>query len=378
MWHAWVVRGWRSRDDAHAAAALAALNNIGPRGGWIPEKVASLLDDVDRDSGLIELMAWDRAELDQLLTTAAQSAAPAADDDDPVDPVEDAPSVAQTGDVWLLGPHRLVVGDSTDPDVIARAVAGRRADLVFTDPPYGISYRGVNGDRRPIANDDLSPDDLRAFLRSTLSNALAETRPGAAWFVCAPSGPLQVQFGLVLLELGIYRQTILWVKDRHVLSRGDYHHRTEMIFSGWAPGADPTVAEPPADGVDFLLYGWAPGAAHTPPPDRLQTDVWLHDRPARSDDHPTMKPVDLVERAVRNHTTVGDLVLDVFAGAGSTVLAAHRAKRHAAVVELDPIYADVICRRYQHATGDLPTRNGEPHDFTLEPAAQPAQTANGG
>ena len=365
VWHAWVVRGWSSTDDDHAAAALVALNTIGPRGGWVPERVDALLSSVDAKPDLVELMAWDRAELDGLLEKA-RATDPSPDPDD-FDPGPEPDPVCAAGDVWALGPHRLVIGDSTDPAVAALATGGRRADLVFTDPPYGIAYRGVDGSRKPIANDDLGPDELSAFLRAALSNALAVSRPGACWFVCAPSGPLQVQFGVVLLELGIYRATIVWVKDRHVLGRGDYHHRTELVFHGWTPGAEPTPPKPADGDVDFLLYGWAGGAAHTPTLDRLQTDVWEIPRPARSEDHPTMKPVELVERALRHHSTPGDLVLDLFGGSGSTLIAAHRTKRVAALVELDPGYGDVICRRWQETTGDLPVRvagaSHGPHDF---------------
>ena len=367
VWYAWVVRGWSSRDDAHAATALVALNNIGPRGGWIAEKIPALLDRVDAsDSALLDVMAWERSELDDLLARATPAPEP---DPDDVDAAVDGPTVCALGDVWALGPHRLAVGDSTDPAVVRAALAGAKADLVFTDPPYGVAYRGVDGTRKPIANDDLAPEQLRALLRASLSNALAESRPGACWFVCGPSGPLQVEFGIVLLELGVYRQTIVWIKDRHVLGRADYHGRTEMIFAGWSPGADPTPPEDLDDGVGFLLYGWAPGAAHTPPPNRLQTDVWEVPRPARSEDHPTMKPVDLVARGIRNHTSAGDVVLDLFAGSGSTLVAAHLHRRVAAVVELDPAYGDVICRRWQTLSGETPVRlTGEvlgPHDFTV-------------
>lgn len=322
VWHAWVVRGWSSTDDDHAAAALVALNTIGPRGGWVPERVDALLSSVDAKPDLVELMAWDRAELDGLLEKA-RATDPSPDPDD-FDPGPEPDPVCAAGDVWALGPHRLVIGDSTDPAVAALATGGRRADLVFTDPPYGIAYRGVDGSRKPIANDDLEPEQLRA--------------------------------------------TIVWVKDRHVLGRGDYHHRTELVFHGWTPGAEPTPPKPADGDVDFLLYGWAGGAAHTPTLDRLQTDVWEIPRPARSEDHPTMKPVELVERALRHHSTPGDLVLDLFGGSGSTLIAAHRTKRVAALVELDPGYGDVICRRWQETSGEAPVRAAGasvgPHDFT--------------
>lgn len=146
------------------------------------------------------------------------------------------------------------------------------------------------------------------------------------------------------------------------------HDDDALVFHGWTPGADPTPPKPADGDVDFLLFGWAGGAAHTPTLDRLQTDVWEIPRPARSEDHPTMKPVELVERALRHHSTPGDLVLDLFGGSGSTLIAAHRTKRVAALVELDPGYGDVICRRWQETSGEAPVRSAGasvgPHDFT--------------
>lgn len=194
-----------------------------------------------------------------------------------------------------------------------------------------------------------------------LAAVLERSRPGAAWFVCAPSGPLFLQFATVLNEWDVWRQTILWVKDRMVMGRSDYHYRHEAIFAGATPGAPVELYDP--DDADSIVYGWAPGAAHTTPPTRRETTVWEFPRPTASKVHPTMKPVDLVAHAIRNHTRPGDLVLDPFAGSGSTLIAAQVTGRVASVIEVDPGYCDVIARRYQQTSGDVPCLDGTPTDL---------------
>lgn len=151
-------------------------------------------------------------------------------------------------------------------------------------------------------------------------------------------------FGTVLLDLDVWRHSLVWVKDQFAMGRGDYHYRHEAIF-----------------------YGWTPGAARlNPVPDRKQDTVWEFDKPSRNADHPTMKPVALIARALDNSSSRGDIVLDPFGGSGSTLLAAETTGRHARLIELDPKYVDVICRRWQEHTGNTPTRNGEPVNFAKD------------
>jgi DNA modification methylase len=259
--------------------------------------------------------------------------------------------------LWLLGGHRLVCGDATDPAVFAALLDGRRADMVWTDPPYGVAYTGKNamlnawdgGNRLEtgIGSDELDREGLTRLLRDALGNATSACRPGASWWTAAPclAQPLTA-YANVLTELGVWHHTLVWVKDGFVLGRSDYHGRHEQ-----------------------LLYGWVPGAAHTPPRGRSQDSVWEIPRPRSNDTHPTMKPVELIARAIGNHTKSGHLVLDPFAGSGSTLIAADQLNRVAALIELDPAYCDVICRRYQtHTGGAKPVleATGEPHDFAQE------------
>jgi len=269
---------------------------------------------------------------------------PALEDPDAVP--DTAPAITVPGDVWLLGPHRLLCGDSTVPTDLERVMDGAKADMVWTDPPYGVSYVGGTADAMTIENDSLDADDLEEMLVAAFAAALAVSAPGASWWVATPgmAAPM-FAFCRALHDLGIWRHQVIWVKDRFALGRADYHARHEQ-----------------------LLYGWAPGGHHHPTGDRTQDTIWEFPKPARNDVHPTMKPVALIERAINNHTDQGDLVLDPFGGSGSTLIASHQTGRVARLIELDPRYCDVICRRYQQATGDKPIAEatGRPHDFDVD------------
>lgn len=278
------------------------------------------------------------------------------DEDDPGALPDEVSTITRAGDVWELGRHRLVCGDSTSTDTYAALLAGDGPiDLLWTDPPYGISYVGKTADALTVANDDLSAGELSAFLYTALALAHERLRPGAGSFVCAPSGDLFDVFAAVLRRIGVRRHTIVWVKDRFVLGRADYHYRHESIFQGEMPGG--TAGDEERD-ADSILYGWKPGGPHTAPPDRRQDTVWDVPRPGRSSEHPTMKPVELPARAIRNHTKRGDLVLDVFAGSGSMLSAAEQLGRRARLIELDPRYCDVIVRRWENLTQQTATRIG--------------------
>ena len=256
-----------------------------------------------------------------------------ADVSDPgAEPVPESPD-SQPGEVYQLGPHRLLCGDSTDVGAVATALDGQEADLVWTDPPYGVNL-GTEGseaygskrrqDGKVVQNDDLSGEDLHVLLEAALGAALENTRKGGAWYVAGPNnGPMGFAFVSVLNSLGVYRPQLVWVKDRIVLGRADYHYQHEPIF-----------------------YGWKEGAGRHPVEDRSASTVFKVDRPGHSSEHPTMKPVELIEPMIVNSSNRDDLVLDPFGGSGSTLIAAARTGRRAALVELDPGYCDVIRRRW--------------------------------
>lgn len=259
--------------------------------------------------------------------------------------VDDAPEPpkeprAKLGDLWILGEHRLVCGDARDPKAWEKLLGENKARMVWTDPPYGVAIVGGNHSLTPeerrkkggkeIQNDDLSPEGLRSFLAESLSRIKDHTIPGAAWYVCATSGDLFGEFAAVLgrENLGVWRHTLTWVKDRFVMGRADYHYRHESIF-----------------------YGWTPGGPHYFVDERTHDTVFEIPRPAASEEHPTMKPVELVARCLRNSSKPKWLVVDPFGGSGTTLVACEQEGRVAALLELDPRYCDVIVTRWEKLTG---------------------------
>ena len=237
--------------------------------------------------------------------------------------------------------HRLLCGDSRKPEDMARLTDGRLADMVWTDPPYGVAVgsrvgmgAGVSSSQaraeggRGIANDDLDVSQLTVFLREAFTLALDACKPGAVWYVAAPHGPMGVAFSVVLHELDVWHSSLVWVKDSLVISRLDYHYRHEVLY-----------------------YGWKPGGAHHPVPDRTQTSVFEFPRPKRSEQHPTMKPVELIRKHIENSSDPGQTVLDMFGGSGSTLIAAEQTGRNAWLMEIDGRFCDVIVSRYEEFTG---------------------------
>jgi DNA modification methylase len=237
--------------------------------------------------------------------------------------------VTKLGDLWLLGEHRVLCADATDSAAFDRLMQGAQAAMVWTDPPYGIDYVGKTVDALTIRNDGLDEAPLAALLTASLSLALEATEPGGTWWISAPSGEKFDVFAGVLRGLGLRRHTLVWVKDVFVMGRADYHYRHESLF-----------------------FGWKPGAAHHEPSDRVQDTVWEIPRPKQSTEHPTMKPVELMARAIRNHTDAGELVLDPFLGSGSTLIAAEQEGRQCYGLEIDPAYCDVIVKRWENFTGN--------------------------
>jgi DNA modification methylase len=307
---------------------LRALRDNNSYGDWDDQALTELLRGLGEAE--LALSGFTSDDLDRLLSGTDR----AERDPDDAPPLPDQPR-SRPGELYQLGPHWLWCGDSCDLTELDRLMPGRKADMVWTDPPYGISYADKNrllnrsdrGNRiqKPIEADHVHAAELEALLRVALGNAVKACRPGAAWFVAAPGLASQLRvFANVLFELGVWHSTIVWVKDQHVLGRSDYHGQHE-----------------------HLLYGWVDGAAHQRPPTRSETTVWQVPRPRLNDLHPTMKPVDLIARAIRNHTRRGELVFDPFAGSGSTLIAADQLGRRAALVEIDPAYCDVIRDRWE-------------------------------
>ena len=248
----------------------------------------------------------------------------------------------ETGQLWQLGEHRLICGDCTDKQVVERVMGGEKANLVFTDPPYNVSYqdkesieslkaRNRRTDGLVVSNDSMTDDQFDAFLVSFLSELpLVE---GGAFYLCAPPGRTETQFRNALeCVFGLtLRQCIVWVKDVFVFGRQDYHWRHESI-----------------------LYGWKDGSAHYFIDDHTQDTVWEFDRPRVSKEHPTMKPVELPEKAIQNSSRKGEIVFDGFLGSGTTLIACERLGRKCRAVEISPAYVAVAIQRWVDMTGGEP------------------------
>ena len=247
---------------------------------------------------------------------------------------------AKLGDLWLLGEHRLICGDSTDVNVIDRLMGGQKADVVFTDPPWNVNYGADDNDShykpRTILNDSMSTEDFKDFMSSAFTSMNMASKDGAMTYVVM-SAQEWGNLMLALFENGYHwSSTIIWAKDRFVMSRKDYHTQYEPIW-----------------------YGWKEGSRLHPLEDRTQSDLWEIPRPIRSGEHPTMKPIELVARALVNSSNKGDNVLDLFGGSGTTLIASEETNRKCFMCELDPHYVDVIINRWENATGEKAVRCDE-------------------
>lgn len=310
-------------DDAIQAMRFALADNRAPRLSEIDdEALAEQLLALHQQGSDVAALGFEE-DLALLLDQAA------GDEQLPDPDPEEPPATPWTrpGDLIALGPHRLICGDSTDPAVIARLMQGELADLVWTDPPYGVAYVGKSEqlatERKTIANDNLGLDGTRDLVRRAAE--AWPLRPGGVFYVCSPSGDMETAFRFGLLDAKRrLRQAIAWVKDAFVLSHYDYHYQHETI-----------------------LYGWADGAGHYWCGSRSESSVWHVPKTRRNDLHPTMKPPPLVARGLKNSSQRGDVVFDGFGGSGSTLLAAHSLGRRARLVELAPGFCDVIVKQAQ-------------------------------
>lgn len=263
-----------------------------------------------------------------------------ADKLDPQCDEDEIPDKAETrcklGDIWTLGNHRLMCGDSTSIDAVEKLMGGELADLWLTDPPYGVGYRsnGAEDKHEKIANDDLPLDQMREFWSTVGSNALIVCTDKSAYYWFACQGGDQMMMMMALGDAGWkVRHELIWVKDSLVMGRCDYHYKHEPI-----------------------LYGWKKDGTHEWLSDRKQTSVLEFPRPKASKEHPTMKPVDLVSYLLCNNTKPGHVVLDTFGGSGTTLIAAEKENRKARLIELSPKYCDVILARWEKYTGKIAER----------------------
>jgi DNA modification methylase len=317
-------------SEAQKRAYLIADNALALNAGWSEELLAEELAWLRDECFDLDLIGFDATELERLLALADGDAAGDEAEDEVPDPPEDP--VSRPGDLWVLGKHRLLCGDATVLADIERVLGGQLADLCWTDPPYSVRYGDsakdkFRGKHRAILNDDLG-QDFGPFLYDVCVNVLAVTK--GACYICMGSSELHTLREAFTAAGGRWSDYLVWAKSHFTLGRADYQRQYEPILYGWKDGSD---------------HYWC-GA-------RDQGDVWFFDKPARNDLHPTMKPVALVERAIRNSSKSRDIVLDPFGGSGSTLIACEKAGRQARLIELDPRYCDVIVQRWQDWTGAM-------------------------
>lgn len=322
-----------SEDEARRRA----LRDNGQWGDWQEQQLAEILYGMKQGGQEVDTLGFDEKTMARLLASVGGTRMGGEDDDEIAPPAE---PVTRPGDLIALGPHRLICGDATDPGTVARLFGGDQAGLLWTDPPYGVAYqtklskeeavaRHRRTDGKEVSRDDLTPEQTQELIAAALRIARERMRPGAAFYVCSPSGDMELHFRLALRDAGLaLRQSLVWVKDQFVMGRHDYHYRHET-----------------------LLYGWKDGAAHTFNGDRTLDTVWEVPRPRQSEEHPTMKPIELVERSLRNSSRADDVVYDPFAGSGTTVLAAEKTGRRALAAEIDPGYCDVVVARWEKHSG---------------------------
>jgi DNA modification methylase len=335
-------------NEAQRRALVIADNRIAANAGWdeamLREEIQSLqVEDYD-----LEVLGFSDDELDALLADPEDESAGKTDED--ATPEAEEQVITSLGDVWLLGQHRLLCGDSTQMAAVETVLAGGLADMVFTDPPYNVNYGATMKDKlrgksdRKIANDNLG-SEFEKFLHDACVNMLSVAK--GAVYICMSSSELHTLEKAFREAGGHWSTFVIWAKNTFTMGRSDYQRQYEPILYGWREGVD---------------HFWC-GA-------RDQGDIWFIKKPHVNDLHPTMKPVELVERAVRNSSKTRDTVLDPFGGSGTTLIACEKAGRQARLIELDPKYADVICRRWQDFTGKTATLEATGEQFNaIEPHA---------
>jgi len=338
-------------SETQRRALIIADNRIAEQAGWDEELLRLELEALREEDFDLDITGFDFDEIDRLLQGTETAAGNIDDDEVPEAPEE---TVSKTGDLWLLGSHRLLCGDATVLADVERVLDGGLADLCFTDPPYNVDYGNsakdkMRGKDRRIMNDNLGEGFYR-FLYDACVNILTVTKGGA--YICMSSSELHTLQKAFTEAGGHWSTFVIWAKNTFTLGRADYQRQYEPILYGWKEGTD---------------HFWC-GA-------RDQGDVWFVDKPRKNDLHPTMKPVALVERAVRNSSKSRDTVLDPFGGSGTTLIACEKTGRSARLVELDPRYVDVIIRRWQEFSGLAATLEADGRTFEEAAAGHGAAAA---
>jgi site-specific DNA-methyltransferase (adenine-specific) len=309
---------------AQQRALVIADNQLALNAGWDIEMLKAEIEDLNLEGFDLDILGFDDKFLDGLLEPEPTEGLT---DEDAVPDVPEQPKTV-LGDVWVLGNHRLMCGDSTSIDHMQTLTGGGLVDMWLTDPPYNVAYEGGTKEKLTIQNDNMADDEFRQFLRDAYVTASTVMKPGAVFYIWHADSEGYNFRGAARDAGWTVRQCLIWRKSSMVMGRQDYHWRHEPC-----------------------LYGWKDGAAHLWASDRKQTTILEFDKPSRNGEHPTMKPVELFAYQMLNNTKGADIVLDSFGGSGTTMIAAEKHGRHSRLMELDPKYCDVIIKRWQDFTG---------------------------
>jgi len=311
-------------SDEQKMAYIIADNKLALNAGWDNEKLVSELKNLMELDFDLSLTGFDPEEIEGLMPVEINEGL--TDEDE----APEVPNEAKTkpGDIYQLGKHRLMCGDSCSTHDMEKLCDGQLVDMWLTDPPYNVAYEGKTKDALKIQNDSMGDDQFRQFLRDAYVTADLVMKPGAVFYIWHADSEGYNFRGAAQDAGWKVRQCLIWKKSTMVMGRQDYHWKHEPC-----------------------LYGWKEGAGHLWATDRKQTTILEFDKPSRNGEHPTMKPVALFEYQMLNNTKGGDIVLDSFGGSGTTMIAAEKNGRVARLMELDPKYCDVIVKRWEDFTG---------------------------
>ena len=329
-------------SEIQKKALVLADNKLALNAGWDDEMLALEIQELtDSDFDLL-IAGFDEKEIDALL--AKTESTEGLTDEDAIPDVQEQP-ITNIGDVWIMGKHRLMCGDSTSIENIEKLTDRQLVDMWLTDPPYNVAYEGGTKEKLTIKNDSMGDDQFRQFLRDAYTAADSVMKAGAVFYIWHADSEGYNFRGAAKDAGWTVRQCLIWKKSSLVLGRQDYQWRHEPC-----------------------LYGWKDGAGHLWASDRKQTTILEFDKPSRNGEHPTMKPVALFEYQILNNTKGGDIVLDSFGGSGTTIIACEKNGRYARLMEIDPKYCDVIVRRWQSFTGKsaILESNGRKFDSVSE------------
>ena len=336
-------------DEQKEKALNIALNKIS--GDWDMPLLTALLKDLNESGFDATLTGFDVSEMSDLFDDQSEIV-----EDDPPTAAE-TPPFTKPGDIWILGQHRLLCGDATRPEDVAKLMDGTKAELCITDPPYNVAYEGSNG--LTIQNDNMPEDRFEAFLTAAFQRMHENLKPGAPFYIWHAETEGGVFRRSCSEALGKVRQMLIWNKNAFTMGHQDYQWKHEACLYGWTEGGthyfvddrtQATVIEDKSIDVNKLKKEEMRDLLREMLSDKTSTTVLNEDKPVRNGDHPTMKPLKLLARLVKNSSRQGEIVLDTFGGSGSTLITCEQLGRRCNTMEIDPKYADVILKRYFNFT----------------------------